>query len=192
MSVDSGTSQDTNQVADHVVKRRQALRVASKLMGAFGVLAFVAVLISSMSNSESVSNDLPSMLVDTSAIDEGQIDYTVWHGRPVLIYRRTLADLQALQLASPNLADAASEQSVQPDFPNMQLRSLTSEWFVAFSSGTDMGCPIKLDSGRLTDSCAGSSYDLAGRVHSDQPAKKNLAVPPYTVKPNGNILLGGQ
>ncbi len=192
MSEDSGTSLDTAQIANKVVKKRQALRVATKLVGAFGVLAFVAVLISSMSNSESVSNDLPSMLVDTSGIEEGQIDYTVWHGRPVLIYRRTREDLQALQLTSPDLADATSERSIQPDFPNAQLRSLTAEWFVAFSSGTDMGCPIKLDSGRLTDTCAGSSYDLAGRVYLDQPAKKNLAVPPYTVKPNGDILLGGQ
>ena len=200
MSLDFGTSQDTShsarqvaqKVAQQAAQKRQMLRVATKLMFAIGVLAFVGLLISSMSNSESVATNLPSMLVDTSGIEEGQVDYTVWHGRPVLIYRRTLDDLQALRLVTQNLVDAASEQSRQPDFPNVQLRSLTPEWFVAFSSGTDMGCPIKLDSGRFTDTCRGSSYDLAGRVYSDQRATKNLAVPSYTIKPNGDILLGGR
>ncbi|MEE9334349.1 MAG: ubiquinol-cytochrome C reductase, iron-sulfur subunit [Granulosicoccaceae bacterium] len=178
------------------------LRVATKLMVAVGVLAFVGLLISSLSSSESVSTDLPSMLVDTSGIDHGQVEYTVWHGRPILIYRRTVDDRQVLRHVTRNLVDAESKHSIQPDFPNLPLRSLSPEWFVAFSSGTDMGCPIELHAastepsgelvaGRFSDTCRGSSYDLAGRVYSDQPATKNLAVPPYSIKPDGNILLGG-
>lgn len=186
MSFDSGTSPDSRQDTN----KRQMLRVATKLMVAVGVLAFVGLLISSMSSSESVSVDLPSMLVDTSGIREGQVEYKLWHGRPILIYRRSADDLQALQASSQSLADSESEHSIQPDFAKTLLRSLVPQWFVAFSSGTDQGCPIKLLPGHFVDTCRGSSYDLAGRVYSNQPATENLAVPPYNIKPDGNILLG--
>ncbi len=186
MSFDSGTSPESGQDTH----KRQMLRVATKLMVAVGVLAFVVLLLSSMSSSDSVSVDIPSMLVDTSGIKEGQVEYKLWHGRPILIYKRTAADLKALKQSSQGLNDADSEHSAQPEFAKTPLRSLSPEWFVAFSSGTDQGCPIKLLPNRFTDSCRGSSYDLAGRVYADQPAKKNLAVPPYKIKPNGNILLG--
>ena len=192
---DSQMSQDTS--------KRQKLRVAIKLMVAIGLLAFVALLMSSMSNPDSVSTAVPAMLVETSGIDEGEVEYTVWHGRPVLIYKRSVEDLQALQLATQSLADPESEQSHQPELPYPQLRSLTPEWFVAFSSGTDMGCPIELRPagggyagqlwlGGFADTCGGSVYDLAGRVFSGQQARENLAVPPYKIKPNGDILLGGR
>ena len=186
MSLDSGTSQDTRQSA----QKRQMLRVATKLMFGVGVLAFVGLLVSSMSSSKSVSVDLSTMLIDTSSIEEGQVQYKLWHGRPILIYRRTADDLQTLELSSQSLTDANSKYSTQPDFAKTPLRSLAPEWFVAFSSGTDQGCPIKLLARHFADTCRGSSYDLAGRVYSDQPATKNLAVPPYKIKPNGNILIG--
>ena len=194
MSPDSQVFQDNS--------KRQKLRVAIKLMASIGILAFVGLLLSSMSGPASVPTAVPSMRVETSGFSEGQVEYTVWHGRPVLIYKRRAEDLQALQLATQSLADSDSKQSTQPEFPNPALRSLAPEWFVAFSSGTDMGCPIELRPaggqylaqpwlGGFADTCGGSVYDLAGRVFAGQAARENLAVPRYSIKPNGDIMLGG-
>jgi len=43
--------------------------------------------------------------------------------------------------------------------------------------------------GALQDSCAGSYYDLAGRVLDDQAANRNLVIPDY-FRQGSEIILG--
>jgi len=184
--------------------KRLRLRVATKLMFGFGLLVFVALLLSSLSGPSSTPKALPSMLVETSRIKEGEVEYKLWHGRPVLILHRSSAQINTLGSASQALRDPNSNQSTQPDFALAQTaqRSRGQQWFVAFSSGTHQGCPIELYPaggefldepwlGGFRDTCAGSVYDFAGRVFAEQPARENLSIPMYTIKPNGDILLGG-
>jgi ubiquinol-cytochrome c reductase iron-sulfur subunit len=168
---------------------RQLLRVAVKVMVGIGLLLFVLMLVSSLSGRDTSKPSIPAMVVNTQDIQIGEARFVLWEGRPVVVYHRSDTDREAIDLAKQKLLDATI------------LPTQKSPWFVAYSNGTDLGCPIKLLApggsfqgeewlGGFIDTCRGSRYDFAGRVFAGQNAARNLGVPPFVLKSSGDIVLG--
>lgn len=182
--------------------RRQRLRVALKLMllAAAGLLVYVFA--ASFFTSQPGEKTFRTMRLSVSNQQPGTVEWYNWNGRPVLILRRSPEQLTQLDYLDGELQDATSRRSKQPDFALNAHRSREPEWFVAIASGTDLSCAIvwleaqaekfrgKPWPGGFTDSCRGARYDLAGRVFTQQHAKKNLSVPEYSQPEPGIIVLG--
>jgi len=169
------------------------------LVAFFTVIYVVLAVLLSTDKSTRV---IPSQIVDIAGQREGTSRIVLWSGRPVLIYRRTEADIAALQLDDERLLDSGSASSRQPSWANNANRSREPEWFVAIAVGTDFSCPIRhlpasadifMDKpweGGFIDDCRESRYDSAGRVFQGQYADENLIVPVY-VRKDDVLILGG-
>ncbi len=170
--------------------RRLHLRVLAKIL--IGIAFFVAlyVVLAMVFGSNTGARKLSSQLVDLTQIKPGGFELVLWEGRPVMIYRRTAADIAVLDLPNPTLLDPDSKASRQPNWAQNPYRSRKPEWFVAIGVGLDFSCPIKLSDSGFADECRGSQYDFAGRVLRQQYADENLIVPVYTISGN-TLLLGG-
>lgn len=169
--------------------RRLVLRVATKVLGAIALLAFVYVLLSSAlrGNSQPASEQFT---VDLANLAPGKVLSLQWNGRAVLVLHRDEAMIEALGASASGLADPDSERSGQPEEARNRFRSLRPEYLVVIGHGTDLGCPVQWAGpeaagapepwhGGFRDRCRGSWYDLAGRVYADQPATDNLPVPEH-------------
>ena len=98
----------------------------------------------------------------------------------VLVVRRSQPVISALQSQTEALQDPDSSASRQPDFARNRLRSSSDEYFVAYATGTDMGCPlISYTSDTVKEACGAATYDFAGRARSGQNRFQNLRVPDY-------------
>lgn len=179
---------------DH--RRRQRLRVAFKLML---LIALGFILVVSMNQFGGLDGGVVtgSQDEDLSQIQPGEMVTLLWQARPIIVYRRTAADIDRLMEPSTgntNLVDPESLHSRQPDFTHKSLRSYDQQWFVAINQGTDFGCTLSLfeiSSGlHLRDTCRGSIYDLAGRVLNGQYATKNISIPQYSIQ-GSTLILGG-
>lgn len=171
--------------------KRQRLRVAVNLMLAVAFLVMVYVSVSSFQSNTVDRPSLPSLSVDLSEVSSSEAITVNWNDRPVIVVRRTPAEIAALAQENPALTDASSSSSEQPDFARVSHRSRDPQWFVAIALGTDFSCPVDRvpavpaaimgseGQAGLKDSCRGSYYDLAGRVLRGQYADRNLAIPPY-------------
>lgn len=183
--------------------RRLRLRVAAKLMLLVAFFTVVYVVLSVLLSSDQSTRVIPTQIVDISGLRAGDHQIVLWDGRPVLLYRRTEADMINLAAANERLLDASSNSSRQPSWATNAHRSREPEWFVSLAVGTDFSCPIKylapspesfMDApwrGGFVDDCRGSRYDLAGRVYQGQYADENLIVPDYARKADV-IILGSQ
>jgi len=180
-------------------RKLRSLRAMVKLMLCLGAGAALYVAFS-VGSTQREAYDTPSLRVYLNQIEPGRVLQLLWDGRPIIIVHRSDQQLAALASQADLLVDANSEQSNQPSYANNMYRSIDPQWFVAFASGTDLGCSLRyLDErvpvagkellGALQDSCAGSYYDLAGRVLLDQSATENLRVPEYSLR-QGEIVLG--
>jgi len=173
-----------------------------KLMLLVALLTVVYVVLSVLLSSDKSTRVMPTQIVDISGYRPGESRIVLWDGRPVLIYRRTDADIAALQIEDQRLLDAQSSDSRQPSWAHNANRSREPEWFVSIGVGTDFSCPVKdipaspdqfMDrpwQGGFADDCRGSRYDRAGRVYRGQYADENLIVPQYIRKADV-LILGG-
>lgn len=101
----------------------------------------------------------------------------------ILVIRRSAQTMDELAAAGDDLQDADSARSRQPDFARNRLRSRDPEYFVAFAIGTDFGCPLVAEAGRLRESCGSAVYDYAGRALQSESRFLNLPIPDYTFDP---------
>lgn len=182
--------------------RRLRLRVAAKLMLVVGFVGVMYVMISMIFSSDPDSRVMPTKVVDIGNLRAGEIRIVLWEGRPVLIYHRTTAQVQALKAEDTRLLDAVSAKSRQPAWAKNEQRSSKPDYFVSIGVGTDFSCPIRLLpasaelfmaqpwAGGFVDECRGARYDFAGRVYSGQYADENLIVPRYRIE-NNVLVLGG-
>jgi len=178
-------------------QRRLLLRLLVKLMLLVFVIGLLAVFVRSLPGHK--LQDQASR-VDLSPLHVGQLMHYDWNGKRVLILKRKIIDLASLQPLDSELLDPYSRHATQPDTVNNVLRSVTGDYFIALDYGTDLNCQLDYLSreqtgpegrvwhGGFRDRCRGSWYDLAGRVYNGQRAKRNLAVPPYTIEENTLIL----
>lgn len=179
--------------------QRKLYRLLVKAMALTAVLAFIWVLLSpvlvrtgSDSDSDPEADDrvVRGQTVDVSRLAPGQIRELEWKGRPVWILHRTEA-MRASLLATAEAAlyDPDSRWSRQPREYRNVYRGGSQDYFVVVPLGTDLGCLMNLVRpeesagqdwpGGFVDRCRQSRYDFAGRVYRDQPARRNLEVPPH-------------
>lgn len=170
------------------------------LLMAFVTVAYV--VLSVLLSSDKSTRVIPTQIVDISGLRAGDSQIVLWSGRPVLVYRRTEAELAQLQINDDRLVDSGSNKSRQPSWAKNVNRSREPEWFVAIAVGTDFSCPIRVLpaaaeifkdkpwAGGFVDDCRGSRYDQAGRVYRGQYADENLIVPDYVRKADV-LILGG-
>lgn len=183
-------------------RKRLRLRVMAKLMIYLGAAAVVFIIASAIMSGDGEVPNVPTMRVDISQLESGKVEFLTWEGRPVLVYRRTDADVVNLRTADSRLRDPDSLKSEQPVFAKNDTRSADLELFVAIALGTGQGCTVELMSGMdeifqgkpwqggFMDSCGKDRYDLAGRVYDRQYASENLRVPQYTIE--GSVVVLGK
>lgn len=107
----------------------------------------------------------------------------------IVVIRRSAATRRRLeQTAEALLQDPGSRRSHQPGYAQNPLRSRHAEFFVAYATGTDLGCLLQEEEGGLRESCGDARYDAAGRALSGMKSFPNLSIPDYTFANNFSSL----
>ena len=160
---------------DVSLSRRQSLALIVKLMVFVAVLAFVWVILASLTLNEQNTKEVPEHFIniDVSSLDAGKLrKVTIFH-KEIWIYRRSERDIQQLK----QLDDS--------------LRSVVDEYFVFFPYEPIRNCQIQWDEHDRTflDPCFGNQFDLAGRIvkgkHKDQDIY--LPIPNYSSASPGQL-----
>jgi Rieske Fe-S protein len=170
-----------------VNKRQLLVRVTKWSMALFALLLLYVVL--------DYTIDFRPATIDSSyrfKLREIPVDQPVWliqDNLTVLLIRRSNRLLKVLNQQTDDLQDPESDSSRQPDFAQNRLRSRNLEYFVAYGTGTDLGCPLVLDNEySLRESCGKSSYDFAGRAIVGENQFQNLAIPDYNFNHDFSVL----
>lgn len=96
----------------------------------------------------------------------------------LVVIRRSPSLIRKLQTA-PDLPDAASDDSSQPEYARNRLRSREAEYFASYALGTDLGCQLVAEGEILREICGDARYDFAGRALGADADFRNLAIPRY-------------
>jgi ubiquinol-cytochrome c reductase iron-sulfur subunit len=184
------------------LSRRHFLSVATSVTGVVG-LAFVATpFVASFKPSTRARALGAPVEVDIGKLDQGAMVRVMWRGQPVWILRRGPDMLERLAGEKASLKDAASEQSLQPDYARNATRSIKPEYLVVVGNCTHLGCapierfevaPADLGAdwvGGFYCPCHGSRFDLAARVIAGSPAPTNLTVPPHRYASDTLVIIG--
>ena len=199
--------------------RRLRLRVIVKMMMLCAFVVTVYVGLASFSTEDDVGSERTTLKVTLTDLEPGMMKSLVWESRPVLVYRRTAEEIDALDVAAVDgrddredredrrghderLKDPVSKKSKQPEWARSAYRAREPEWFVAIALGTDLGCSLNFApasesnfqgerwAGGFVDTCRKARYDLSGRVFKDQYATRNLVIPVYSI--DGDELVLGR
>jgi len=172
------------------IRKRQALIVASTIVGGIGA-GFAAVpFISSWLPSARAKAMGSAIDIDVSNIEEGQRITLDWRGKPIFVIKRSKESVETLSSISEKLRDPLSNETTQqPAYAKNIHRSIKEDIFVVIGICTHLGCvPLyKPKKGEVDSSwvggffcpCHGSRFDLAGRVFKGVPAPCNLVIPPH-------------
>ncbi|CAG9764245.1 unnamed protein product [Ceutorhynchus assimilis] len=105
-----------------------------------------------------------------------------WRGKPLMVWHRTDADIEAVRKIPLNiLRDPEKDED----------RVIDPKWLVVMGICTHLGCvPVSHqgDYGGYYCPCHGSHFDISGRTRKG-PAPTNMEIPYYTI--SGNILSVG-
>jgi ubiquinol-cytochrome c reductase iron-sulfur subunit len=173
--------------------RRDFLYIATAAVGAVGAAAALVPLVDQMNPDASTLAAGGPVDLDISKVEENAQVVIFWRQRPIFVFHRSKATLQALQSAQMTslLSDPDSSQTQQPPYATNWHRSVKPEFSVLVGICTHLGCipmfypspspttPVPGWPGGYFCPCHGSKYDPAGRVFSGVPAPYNLPVPPY-------------
>jgi len=174
---------------------RLRLRVTLKLMGLTALLLFLFVILRALFSPPGGDVRLP-LKVDLQGIEPGQHERVTWNGRRVLVLHRDASMLEALPEGEA-LYDPSSRFDRRPRGLTAAHRGWVPEWLVVYAESTDLGCDLDVVpphasedwEGGLRDRCRGGRYDFAGRVYRNQPAMRNLEIPPYRLE-EARVILG--
>ena len=176
--------------------RRRFLTAGTVVVGAVGA-GFVAVpFLSSWAPSARARTAGAPVEADISKLQPGQLIIVKWRGKPVWVVRRDEKALATLAKVTDDLRDAASDDSIQPEYAKNEHRSRKPEILVMEGICTHLGCSPAGRTERGTGlvvffcPCHGSSFDFAGRVYQGVPAPTNLTVPPHYYVSDDVILIG--
>lgn len=184
------------------LSRRHFLMAATVLTGGVGVAATAVPFVASFRPSARAQALGAPVEVDIGKLEPGALISVEWRGRAIMIVRRTDRMLAALAQVQAELADPASEASVQPAYATNDHRSLRPEYLVVEGVCTHLGCaptprfdvaPADLGAdwpGGFYCPCHGSKFDLAGRVYRGVPAPTNLSIPPHRYLTQDTLLVG--
>lgn len=177
------------------------LRLAVKIMVWIAVLGFVWALFGSLPDRRGDTTEV--VRFDVSDMLPGDYRLVEWQKKPLfIVYRKAKWEEQLQQVNAEEYRDAQSAQSSQPDNATNALRSPERHWFVTLGLGTGMGCTLVFSEpderrvgiagrGGFVDGCDQSRFDLAGRVYTEQQARRNTVIPNWSLV-NGEILVGGE
>ena len=183
-------------------KRRRFLTLGVAGVGAVGVAALGAPMLSSFAPSRRAKAAGAPVEVDISKLEAGQMMTVEWRGKPVWLVNRTDEALASLDAVQDELADPGSEMPQQPEYVEMETRSIKRNLMVMLGVCTHLGCaptyrpeiaPPDLGDdwqGGFFCPCHGSKFDFAGRVYSGVPAPTNLEVPPHSYVSETVVLIG--
>jgi ubiquinol-cytochrome c reductase iron-sulfur subunit len=176
--------------------RRDFIYIATGAVAAVGTALAVWPLIDQM-NPDQAALALASIDVDVSSVTPGMSMTVKWRGKPVVIRRRTDAEVEEAQKVdldtlrdryarNANLADDALATDANRAVPGMP------SWLIMIEVCTHLGC-IPLGEQGLYGGwfcpCHGSQYDTAGRIRQG-PAPQNMAIPPYAFVSETNVKIG--
>ena len=183
--------------------KRRFLTAAASVVGGAGAIAVAVPFVASVAPSAKAEAAGAPVLIDISQLEVGQLLTVEWRGKPVWVYRRSPAVLEALPTLDDKLRDPDSEVvSQQPEYCQNDLRSIRDEVMVLVGICTHLGCsptyrpelaPEDLGEewkGGFFCPCHGSKFDLAGRVYEGVPAPINLEVPPYHFPGDNTVIVG--
>jgi len=178
--------------------RRRFLTAATVVVGAVGTGAVAVPFVKSWNPSARARSAGAPVEADISKLEPGQQIIFKWQGKPVWVVRRDDKALASLPEVADNLRDAASDESIQPEYATNEHRSIKPEYLVIVGICTHLGCSpsyrpnmIEADfQGGFFCPCHGSKFDFAGRVYTGVPAPTNLEVPPHYYIDDGLILIG--
>ena len=202
MNTINQTLHETDDAALPDINRRQALVVATSVMGGIGLLATAVPFVASFQPSERAKALGGPISIDFAGLATGEMQTLAWRGKPVWVMRRSEAMVRALQQNDSALADPLSRRSEQPLACVNPTRSLRADLFVAVGVCTHLGCTpiLRLDDSRLNAElhapggflcpCHGSRFDLAGRVVKNVPAPTNLDIPDYRFTGTSTLQIG--
>ncbi len=97
----------------------------------------------------------------------------------IVVIARSAASVADLQQAVTNLQDPESRFAHQPAFAVNALRSRHPGFFVAYATGTHLGCLLEAFGHGLREICSDARYDYAGRALQANSEFQNLAIPNY-------------
>lgn len=186
-----------------VTERRDFLYYATASAGAVAVGAAVWPLIDSMNPSADVTAS-GTVRVDLSGVEPGQRITVKWQGRPVFVWRRAPAAIEAARVV--DLADLADPIDTARENPNRtgdvpardenRTADAAGEWLVVIGVCTHLGCiPLGQDGSAVGEfggwfcPCHGSHYDTSGRIRKG-PAPRNLDIPPYALGDDLQLVIG--
>jgi ubiquinol-cytochrome c reductase iron-sulfur subunit len=164
---------------------------AAAMAGGAGLAATAVPFVASLAPSERSRAEAGPVDVDLQRLREGELNTVEWRGRPVFVFLRSPAVLEALTRHDGLLADPLSRRSDQPAYARNVHRSAKPAVAVLEGLCTHLGCiptlrpqPGSPDLGASWPGgffcpCHGSKFDFAGRVFRNVPAPTNLAVPPH-------------
>jgi ubiquinol-cytochrome c reductase iron-sulfur subunit len=182
---------------------RRELLLATSVAGGAACVATAVPFVASLTPSERAKAAGAPVEADVSKLAPGEMMTVEWRGKPVWILRRTEEMLATLPKLTDELADPASDKSIQPEYAKNEARSIKPEYLVAVGICTHLGCSpsSKFTPGEASGlggdwaggflcPCHGSTFDLAGRVYKSKPAPTNLDVPPHKYLSDAKILIG--
>ncbi|KAA3652539.1 MAG: ubiquinol-cytochrome c reductase iron-sulfur subunit [Proteobacteria bacterium] len=182
---------------------RRQLLLATSVAGGAAAAATAVPFVASLTPSERAKAAGAPVEADVSKLAPGEMMTVEWQGKPVWILRRTEEMLATLDKLDDQLADPASEKSVQPEYAKNKARSIKPEFLVTIGICTHLGCSpsqkFKIGAasglgdewpGGFLCPCHGSTFDLAARVYAGKPAPTNLDIPPHKYLADTKILIG--
>jgi ubiquinol-cytochrome c reductase iron-sulfur subunit len=184
-------------------ERRDFLYYATASTGAVAAGAAVWPLINSMNPSADVTAS-GTVRVDLSGVEPGQRITVKWRGRPVFVWRRSLAAIEAARaveigdLVDP--VDSGRENPNQtgevPARDENRTADAAGEWLVVIGVCNHLGgIPLGQDGSTVGEfggwfcPCHGSHYDTSGRIRKG-PAPRNLDIPPYSLGDDLQLVIG--
>ena len=184
--------------------RRDFIYIATGAVAAVGAAATLVPLIDQMNPDASTLAAGGPVDVDVSKIAEGAQIVIYWRQRPIFVFHRAKATLDALQSSQDValLSDPNSTVDQQPPYATNWHRSVKPEYGLLVGICTHLGCiplfypnasatqPVENWPGGYFCPCHGSKYDGAGRVFSGVPAPYNLPVPSYQFLNDTTVRVG--
>ena len=189
---------------DGAGSRRDFIYFATAGAGAVATGAAVWPLINSMNPSADVLSQ-STVQVDLSGMERGQRITVNWQGKPVFVWRRAQAAIDAAR-ATPldALVDRTDDVRENPNLKQPvpaldQNRTAdpAGEWLIVIGICTHLGCvPVGQGPGDALGEfdgwfcpCHGSHYDTSGRIRKG-PAPRNLDIPRYTLAEDLTLTVG--
>jgi ubiquinol-cytochrome c reductase iron-sulfur subunit len=176
---------DVTTVSSAEHTRRDFLYIATGAVGAVGAAAVLVPLITQMNPDASTVAAGAPIEVDLAPVAEGQIIKVFWRSKPIFIFHRTAADIDASKKV-----DVASLPDPQSDAE--RVKEGHEPWLVVIGICTHLGCIPLAHQGEYGGwfcPCHGSAYDTAGRIRQG-PAPRNLELPPYAFVSDTKIRIG--